>query len=126
MGIRLLLADDHEVVRTGLAKLLADTDIEIVAEATGGDEAVELAMQHRPDVVLLDIRMADGDGLNALEAIHGNGKPGLRETQFSLDDLRGDFEKHCAKEEGWIKFVLRPILPIIYGAVFAGLYVGLG
>ena len=71
MGIRLLLADDHEVVRTGLAKLLADTDIEIVAEASGGDEAVELAMQHQPDVVLLDIRMADGDGLSALEAIHG-------------------------------------------------------
>jgi len=70
MGIRLLLADDHEVVRTGLAKLLADTDIEIVAEARGGDEAVELAIQHRPDVVLLDIRMGDGDGLSALEAIH--------------------------------------------------------
>jgi len=70
MGIRLLLADDHEVVRTGLASLLANTDIEVVAEARGGEEAVRLAKEHRPDVVLLDIRMADGDGLSALEAIH--------------------------------------------------------
>ncbi|OHB80652.1 MAG: DNA-binding response regulator [Planctomycetes bacterium RBG_16_64_10] len=70
MGIRLLLADDHEVVRTGLANLLADTEIEIVAEASGGDEAIALAKKHRPDVVLLDIRMADGDGLHALEVLH--------------------------------------------------------
>ena len=46
MSIRLLLADDHEVVRTGMASLLADTDIEIVAQAGGGEEAVELVKQH--------------------------------------------------------------------------------
>ena len=70
MGIRLLVADDHQVVRTGLANLLEDTDIEVIAEAGGGDEAVALAREHRPDVVLLDIRMNEGDGLGALETIH--------------------------------------------------------
>jgi len=70
MGIRLLVADDHEVVRTGLVNLLADTEIEVIAEAGGGDDAVAKAREHRPDVVLLDIRMDDGDGLRALETIH--------------------------------------------------------
>jgi len=69
MSIRMLVADDHEVVRTGLASLLVDTDIEIVAEAGSGQEEIDLATEHRPDVVLLDIRMPDMDGLDALERI---------------------------------------------------------
>lgn len=70
MSIKLLIADDHQVVRHGLVSLLAGSDIEIVAEAGGGDDAVEKARKHRPDVVLLDIRMEQGDGLAALETIH--------------------------------------------------------
>ncbi len=72
MTVRLLIADDHEVVRQGLASLLAGTDIEIICEASHPSEAVEMAHRHRPDVVLLDIRMMDGgdDGLTALEQIH--------------------------------------------------------
>jgi len=69
MSVRLLIADDHEVIRTGLAVLMSDTDIEIVAEAANGKEAVELAEQHRPDVILLDIRMPDADGLTTLEKL---------------------------------------------------------
>jgi DNA-binding NarL/FixJ family response regulator len=70
MNIRVLVVDDHEVVRTGLASLLVETDIEIIAEAATGRQAVALAKQHQPDVVLLDIRMPDMDGLDALEQIH--------------------------------------------------------
>ncbi|MBN2290926.1 MAG: response regulator transcription factor [Pirellulales bacterium] len=69
MSIRLLVCDDHEVIRTGLASLLAGTDIEIIAEAANGKEAVEQAEAHRPDVILLDIRMPDGDGLSTLEKL---------------------------------------------------------
>lgn len=69
MGIRILVADDHEVVRSGLASLLSGTDIEIVAEAATGEDAVRLAKEHQPGVVLLDIRMANGDGLTALEQL---------------------------------------------------------
>lgn len=72
MPIRLLVADDHEVVRSGLKSLVSGTDIQIIAEASSGDEAVKLVEHHKPDVVLLDIRMADGDGLNALGRIKLN------------------------------------------------------
>jgi DNA-binding NarL/FixJ family response regulator len=66
MSIKILIADDHELVRSGLKTLLANTDIEVVAEVATGEAAVKWAMAHKPDVVLLDIRMPEGDGLTAL------------------------------------------------------------
>ena len=69
MAIRLLIADDHEVVRTGLRTLLEGTGIQIVAEATNGEETVQKALEHNPDVALIDIRMTEGDGLAALGRI---------------------------------------------------------
>lgn len=67
--IKVLVADDHEVVRTGLASLFRGSDIEIVAEAENGNEAVEGTIKHQPDVLLMDIRMPEADGLKALETI---------------------------------------------------------
>ena len=69
MSVTVLVADDHEVIRTGLATLLEGSDIKIVAEAATGKETVKMAEQHRPDVILLDIRMPDGDGLATLEKL---------------------------------------------------------
>jgi DNA-binding NarL/FixJ family response regulator len=69
MAISLLVADDHEVVRVGLRSLLEGSDIRIVAEATGGNAVIKLIQKHRPNVVLLDVRMPDGDGLNCLARI---------------------------------------------------------
>ena len=69
MSIDILIADDHEVVRAGLKSLIEGTDIRIVAEATSGTAALKLAMKHRPDLVLLEVRMPDGDGLNCLARI---------------------------------------------------------
>ncbi|MFJ5288027.1 response regulator [Streptomyces sp. NPDC088348] len=64
--IRVLLADDEALIRAGIrAVLSADPSIEVVAEAADGREAVELALGHRPDVALLDIRMPRLDGLRA-------------------------------------------------------------
>jgi two-component system response regulator NreC len=63
--IRLILVDDHEIVRIGLRMLLqAQPDIEIVAEASSGEEAIELVQMHQPDVVLMDITMP---GMNGME-----------------------------------------------------------
>ncbi|HEX3726270.1 MAG TPA: response regulator transcription factor [Pirellulales bacterium] len=70
MSVKVLVADDHEVVRSGLSSLFADSEVDVVAEATNGQEAVSMAVKHKPDVVLLDIRMGDDDGLDALEKIH--------------------------------------------------------
>jgi two-component system response regulator DevR len=68
--IRILIADDHEVVRIGLAALLDGQDgLSVVAQAASGDEAVRLARQYRPDVVVLDIRMPDGSGIDACRTI---------------------------------------------------------
>ena len=66
MTIRVLLAEDQAMVRGALAALLAlEEDIEIVAEASRGDEAVRAALESRPDVALLDIEMPGGDGFAA-------------------------------------------------------------
>lgn len=69
MSIRLLIADDHEVVRAGFKSIVAETEIEVVGEAANGAEAVEKALALNPDVVVLDIRMPDVDGLSALSQI---------------------------------------------------------
>src|SRR5688500_5635687 len=66
---KVLIADDHEVVRSGMATLFAGTELELVAGAANAEEAVKLTAKHRPDVVLLDIRMPEGDGLTALSRI---------------------------------------------------------
>ena len=70
MSIKLLIADDHEVVRCGLRSLVGGSDVEIVGEAVSGEQAVAMVLDAEPgtepDVVLLDIRMPDGDGLNSL------------------------------------------------------------
>ena len=67
--IKLLIADDHEVVRSGLRVLLEGTEVEVVAAVATGEAAVKYALEHDVDVVLLDIRMPDGDGLTALGRI---------------------------------------------------------
>ena len=69
MSVKVLLADDHEVVRSGLVSMFAGSDIKVVAQASSGPETVKMAIKHKPDVVLLDIRMPDSDGLEALDKI---------------------------------------------------------
>jgi len=68
--IRVLLAEDHSLVRAGLERLLATAeDIEVVAGAADGAEAIELAAETRPDVVLMDLSMPNVDGVQATRAI---------------------------------------------------------
>ena len=69
MTIRLLVADDHEVVRTGIASLVEGTEIQIVAEVSSGTEAVRRVVETNPDVALIDVRMTDGDGLETLSQL---------------------------------------------------------
>ena len=67
MSIRVLIVDDHRILRAGLRTLLnADTNIEVIGEATNGDEAILSAQEHRPEIVLMDIGMP---GLNTLDAV---------------------------------------------------------
>jgi DNA-binding NarL/FixJ family response regulator len=72
MSIRVLVADDQELVRTGLKMILdAQPDIDVVAQAQDGAEAVALARELRPDVCLIDIRMPGMNGLEATRALAG-------------------------------------------------------
>ena len=70
MSVRVLLAEDQAMVRGAIAALLAlEEDIEIVAEASRGDEVVAFALESGPDVALLDVEMPGGDGLDAAAAL---------------------------------------------------------
>src|SRR2546422_11731347 len=70
MVTRILIADDHSVVRQGLRMFLAlDPDLEVVAEATDGAEALRLARELQPDVVLMDLLMPAMDGIAATQQI---------------------------------------------------------
>lgn len=108
--IRILIADDHEVVRCGLKTLLADTEVEIVAEVSTGEAAVRYALQNDVDVVLMDIRMPEGDGLTALGRIKLD-KPDMPVLMLSTFDnptyiarsvalgASGYLLKGCTREE---------------------------
>ena len=68
--IRILIADDHSVVREGLVSLIKrKSDMVVVAEASNGREAVDLWKEHRPDITLLDLRMPELDGVGAIKEI---------------------------------------------------------
>lgn len=69
MPIKVVIVDDHEVVRTGIISLFEGTEVKIVGQASSGGEAIPIVKSKKPDVVLLDIRMEEGDGLDALEDI---------------------------------------------------------
>ncbi|MGK2930340.1 MAG: response regulator transcription factor [Acidimicrobiales bacterium] len=69
MSIRLLLADDHRMLRETLKRSMLDEGFEVVAEASDGQEAVALAVEHRPDLVLMDVTMPEMDGVEATRQI---------------------------------------------------------
>jgi DNA-binding NarL/FixJ family response regulator len=88
--IRVLLVDDQAMIRDGLRMILdLQDDIEVVAEAGDGQAALHAVAEHRPDVVLMDIRMPGMDGLQATERLLRGGRPGPRVlvlTTFGEDE----------------------------------------
>lgn len=85
--IRVLVADDHPAVRSGLVALLGSAaDITVVAEAADGDAAVAAARQHRPDVVLTDVRMPGATGIEITPRLRETGASVLVISGFDLDE----------------------------------------
>ena len=88
-AIGILLVDDHEVVRRGIAALLATEDsVEVVGEAANGEEAITKAAKLEPDVILMDLEMAGVGGIEAIERIVGSDPESriLVLTSFAADD----------------------------------------
>ncbi|WP_341999776.1 response regulator transcription factor [Microbacterium sp. LWH7-1.2] len=113
MTISVLIADDQAMVRAGFAALLAaQDDIRVLGQAADGDEAVRLSARLDPDVVLMDVRMPDLDGIAATRRILGPGYPAahvpriLMLTTFDIDDYVYD-----ALEAGASGFLLKDALP---------------
>ncbi len=109
--IRVVVADDQALVRSGfLALLRSEDDIEVVGEAANGHEAVKVARAERPDVMLMDIRMPDMDGLEATRRITADPALGavriLVLTTFDLDAY-----VHEALRAGASGFLLKDTLP---------------
>jgi DNA-binding NarL/FixJ family response regulator len=106
--IRVLVADDHPVVRAGLGAVIAEQDdLELLAEAVNGANAVDLFREHRPDVTLMDLRMPVMDGVEAIRAIT---------TEFpdarilALTTYEGDADIRRALEAGASGYLLKDML----------------
>jgi DNA-binding NarL/FixJ family response regulator len=111
--IRVMVADDQAMVRTGFGMILgAQPDMELIAEASDGVEAVELARRMKPDVALMDIRMPRMDGLEALRVLAGPGAANpvkvVIVTTFDLDEY-----VHTALRNGACGFLLKDSGPTL-------------
>lgn len=104
----ILIVDDHPMMRAGLAAVLGgEPDFVVVAEASNGDEAIAQYRAHRPDLVLMDLRMPTRDGLSATRAIIAE-DPAARIIMLTTYD--GDEDIHRALEAGARGYLLKDML----------------
>ena len=100
--VRVLIADDHVLVRSGISSLLKANDIEVVGEASNGLEAIEMTRALKPDIVLMDIKMPRCDGIQATQLI----KAELPETRIvivtAFDDNDDLFQAMKAGAAGYV------------------------
>ncbi|HVS04640.1 MAG TPA: response regulator transcription factor [Candidatus Dormibacteraeota bacterium] len=110
MTTRVLIVDDQSLVRAGFRLILeSQPDFEVVGEAQDGEQAVGLAQRHRPDVVLMDVRMPRMDGLEATRQILENGLSSCRIVILTTFDL--DEYVYGALRAGACGFLLKDVTP---------------
>lgn len=107
--IRILIAEDHVIARAGLRAIIsAQPDMEVVAEAGNGEQALALTRQHRPDVVLMDMRMPVMDGFTALAALR---KEFRNVRVAALSTFGGDGDIRRAMRAGAKAYLTKDVLP---------------
>ena len=99
---RILVAEDETLIRMDLVEMLQDAGYEVVAQASNGEEAISLALQHNPDLAILDVKMPVLDGISAAEKIISV-SPVLMLTAFSQKEL---IER--ARDAGAMAYVVKP------------------
>ncbi len=85
MSIRLMVIDDHEIVRSGIRKMISGSEIQVIAESNSGENVLAGISQYHPDVILLDVRLEEGDGLAALGRVKIE-RPQIPVLMFSTFD----------------------------------------
>ena len=115
---RVLIAEDEALIRLDLAEMLAEEGFEVVGEATNGEEAVEMAISLRPDLVIMDVKMPKKDGIDAAaEIVSDQIAPVVMLTAFSQREL-----VERARDAGAMAYLVKPfnqadLLPAIELAV---------
>jgi two-component system, NarL family, response regulator len=108
--ITVVIADDHPVVREGLVEVFkSQTDIKVVAEATNGEDTLEMCKQHLPDVLLLDLRMPRKDGLQVLAELARGGISGPRVIVMTTYESEDDI--HRSLKTGAKGYLVKDIAP---------------
>lgn len=110
MTTRVLIVDDQSLVRAGFRLILeSQPDFAVIGEAPNGEQAIALARRHRPEVILMDIRMPGMDGLEATRQILANGLSGCRIVILTTFDL--DEYVYAALRAGACGFLLKDVTP---------------
>jgi response regulator NasT len=104
--MRVLVAEDEAIIRMDVVATLAEAGLNVVAEAADGEEAVKLALELEPDVVVMDIKMPKLDGISAAEKITEKKIPVVLLTAFSQADLVSR-----AAEAGALAYITKPFKP---------------
>ncbi|MFM5903802.1 MAG: ANTAR domain-containing response regulator [Microbacteriaceae bacterium] len=105
-GRTALVAEDEAIIRLDIVETLREAGFDVVAEAGDGVQAVELAKQHKPDIIVMDIKMPNMDGIEAAEAIRELKIPVVLLTAFSQKEL-----VERASEAGAMAYVVKPFSP---------------
>jgi response regulator NasT len=101
-----IVAEDESIIRMDIVETLRDNNFDVVAEASDGEEAVELVRKHSPDLLVMDIKMPKLDGISAAEQLIGSGTPIVFLTAFSQKEL-----VDRAGEAGAMAYVVKPFTP---------------
>lgn len=104
--LRVIVAEDESLIRMDIVEILRENDFDVVAEAGDGEQAVALAKEHKPDLMVMDVKMPKMDGISAAEEIAKLNVPVVLLTAFSQTEL-----VERASQAGAMAYIVKPFTP---------------